>query len=546
MRQLIFTALFVASALTLFGQTLSDAIRKTNNERYPEALRDFKRLVLATPNDGNAYYYFGDCYFKKGEIDSAVLTWNKGFEVDNLNPMPMVGKFRSLWIKGDKAAAQVELNKALELTKGKKLVAKRSEVLRGAAEGYIKSEIKDLDQALTLLLEAIEKDPSNEDNYLLQGDALYEQAKKAALTNNTALNANEAIKSYNKVLEINPKSPRGKLRVGNIYQAAENEQEANKIYKEAIAIDSTFAPAFRERAEMLMRFNKMNLAIQDWKKYLALNNNIDSRYRYASALYVAKQYCEAIEVVLGVNKEGLVNVYTERILAKSYLECQNQANASQLALDASNRFFSLAKQEEVNYLDYKTKGSILMKLGKDSLGLLEWEKSMSLNETAMKDLSSEMARMYYKMKKYDKAIETYLKRQSVVELTLQEVYNLGQCYFSGPKNFKEADTLFAKVAVMSSSYAPAYMWRGRCNFQMDPTNALWLAKPHYAKVLEIVVGEDRKKDTNKKMVIESARYLGGYYGASTEKDQSKVKEYFQIVYDLDPNDAQAKQILGIK
>ncbi|MFM7663252.1 MAG: tetratricopeptide repeat protein, partial [Bacteroidota bacterium] len=175
MRQLIFTALFFASALTLFGQTLNDAIKKTNNERYPEALRDFKRLVATTPNDGNAYYYFGDCYFKKGEIDSAVLTWNKGFEADNINPMPLVGKFRSLWIKGDKAAAQVELNKALELTKGKKLelVVKRSEVLRGAAEGYTKSEIKDLDQALTLLLEAIEKDPANEENYLLQGDALY-------------------------------------------------------------------------------------------------------------------------------------------------------------------------------------------------------------------------------------------------------------------------------------------------------------------------------------------------------------------------------------
>jgi tetratricopeptide (TPR) repeat protein len=164
----------------------------------------------------------------------------------------------------------------------------------------------------------------------------------------------------------------------------------------------------------------------------------------------------------------------------------------------------------------------------------------------MKELSSEVARMYYKMKNYDKAIETYLKRQSVVELTLQEVYNLGQCYFSGPKNFKEADTLFATVALMSSNYAPAYMWRGRCNFQMDPTNALWLAKPHYAKVLEMVVGEDRKKETNKKMVIESARYLGGYYGASTEKNAAKVKEYFQIVYDLDPNDAQAKRILEIK
>jgi len=40
--------------------------------------------------------------------------------------------------------------------------------------------------------------------------------------------------------------------------------------------------------------------------------------------------------------------------------------------------------------------------------------------------------------------------------------------------------------------------------------------------------------------------LGNYYASSTEKDKAKVLEYFQIVYDIDPNDTQAKQILGIK
>jgi hypothetical protein len=48
------------------------------------------------------------------------------------------------------------------------------------------------------------------------------------------------------------------------------------------------------------------------------------------------------------------------------------------------------------------------------------------------------------------------------------------------------------------------------------------------------------------MVIESAKYLGAYYGGSTEKDAIKAKEYFQLVYDIDPNDKQAKEVLGIK
>jgi len=388
-----------------------------------------------------------------------------------------------------------------------------------------------------LLQEAIEKDPNNEDNYLLQGDALYAK---------TPQDASPAIKSFNIALDKNNKSPRGKLRVANIYQAAQNFEEANKIYKEAIAIDSTFAPAYRERAEMLMRFNKMSAAIKDWEKYLSLNNNVESRYRYANAMYAAKQYCAVIHEVNVVNQAGFRNFYTERMLAGSYVECLDYKGGAVLGLEASDRFFNIAPKEKVNYIDYKIRGSLLMKLGMDSLGLLEWEKASAMNENAAKELTTEIAKSYYKLKKYDKAIETYIKRQALIELTPAEFYSLGQCYYAGPKNFTMADSLFTKVATMSPTYAPAYLWRARSNFQMDLKNERWLAKPHYLKVLELVVGDDRKKDSNKKMVIESAKYMGNYYASSTEKDKNKVLEYFQIVYDLDPNDAQAKEVLGIK
>ena len=220
----LFSALFL-SVSGLFAQTLSEAIKKTENERYADALIDFKALVAKEPTNGDVYFYYGDCYFEKGEIDSAILIWNKGYEMDKLTPMPLIGKFRVLWLKGDKAGAQGEVLKAMELTKGKKTNFKRAEVIRGIAEMYIESANKDLDQALTLLQEAITKDPSNEDNYLLQGDALYAK---------TPQDASPAIKSYNIALEKNNKSPRGKLRVANIYQAAQNEKLAMKYIKKPL------------------------------------------------------------------------------------------------------------------------------------------------------------------------------------------------------------------------------------------------------------------------------------------------------------------------
>jgi len=192
MKTTVFISAFFLSLSTLVAQTLKDAIYKTENERYADALVDFKGLVAKEPANGDVYFYYGDCYFEKGEVDSAILIWNRGYEMDKLTAMPSVGKFRVLWLKGDKAGAQAEALKAMELTKSKKLNLKRAEVIRGIAEMYIEAESKDLDQAIILLQEAIEKDPSNEDNYLLQGDALYAK---------TPQDASPAIKSYNIALE---------------------------------------------------------------------------------------------------------------------------------------------------------------------------------------------------------------------------------------------------------------------------------------------------------------------------------------------------------
>ena len=91
-----------------------------------------------------------------------------------------------------------------------------------------------------------------------------------ALNLKTPENASTAIKSYNMVLTINPKSPRGIVRTAKIYQRAKNYDLANEKYKEAQGIDSTYAPAYRENAELNMMFNQSKKAIENWKKYLSL------------------------------------------------------------------------------------------------------------------------------------------------------------------------------------------------------------------------------------------------------------------------------------
>jgi guanylate kinase len=65
-------------------------------------------------------------------------------------------------------------------------------------------------------------------------------------------------------------------------------------------------------------------------------------------------------------------------------------------------------------------------------------------------------------------------------------------------------------------------------------------------VIEVVKPEERTKDSNKKMILESSKYCGNYYSKSQDKDADKSKYYFEIVLSIDPNDSEAKKALGIK
>ena len=533
-RILLFSTLLI-SGLN-YAQSLQVANAKTENERYREALNDFKKLVAADPINGENYFYYGDCYFEMEEVDSAKMMWKKGYEVDKLRAMPLVGYGRVLWLDGKTTEAKAEFTKALLLTKKDKL--KKAEVIRGIAEIYIEAPTKNLDEALILLEEAILKDPTNEDNYLLKGDALYAR--------NTS-DASEALKAYNQVLVINPKSPRGIVRKALIYQRARNEQEANKMYNEAKAIDPTYAPAYRLNAELFMMFGKNDKAIENWLKYLELNNNIESRYRYVNALYGASQWCVMIPQLDLLVANNMNNFFIQRFYTFAYANCATDSLNLDKALVASDRFFAMVPQDKINYQDYKVRGTIHQKKAQDSLAIIAFEKAAGMNETGYKELSNDLLKLYTKNKMYDKVISAYeVRRQKNGKLLAPELYELGKAYYFGRSDYKSADSIFTLVINNDSTYVPGYIYRGRSNYKMDTNNEKWMAFPFYMKVTEIVKPEDRTQPSKKAFVLESLRYVADYYSKSANKDLEKAKSYFEQILQIEPNDAVAKKALGIK
>ena len=515
-----------------FGQNITDAIRKTDNERFSEATLDFNKLILLEPKNACNYFYAGENYFEKGEIDSAILYWNRTMDMDPESPFSFVGIGKAMLIKGDVNGATKQFSAALTMTKNK-----NAEVLRCIALAYLSAETKNLDEAIRLLTLAIKKEPANIDGHLLMGDALNLK---------TPDNGSAAIKSYNEVLKLNPKSPKGIVRTAKLYQRAKNYPLADSLYKVAKNIDSTYAPSYRENAELNMMFNQSAKAIDNWKKYLKLNNSFEARYRYAVALFKGKQYCEAINELLNIKNNAFTNHYIDRMLTYSYYECSTEPDAITKGLQTSALFFASCPPEKIIYLDYKYKGLLLSKNGQDSLAIIEFENTSRLDQKAALELAGDLAKLYMKFKNYDKAVGSYEFKLKESKLSVAEYYDLGRAYYFGPKNYVASDSALSTVNKLSPKYIPGYFWRARAQIASDVTKVNWLAEKSYRSVLELVSVEERSSSKYKTYVLEAAKYLGDYYVNSAAKDLIKAKECWVIVIELEPEDKQAKAFLGIK
>jgi tetratricopeptide (TPR) repeat protein len=507
-----------------FAQSLQEAITKTDNERYQAAAADFRALIAKEANKGDNYFYYGENFFKNGDLDSANIFYQKGAELNATYPLNNVGLGKVLWFKGKTVEAKALFFKANELG-----LKKNTEVMRKTAEAYITSENKNLDEAIGILNAAIKIEPKNAENYLLMGDALLEK---------NPTEGGPAIKQYDKFTELNPKSPKGTLRAGKLYQRGRNYTLALELYKKAQDLDPTYAPAYREKAELYHLAQQKANAVESYKKYLELNNSDEARERYAGFLLNNKQYTEAITEIEALQKNGSTSLYLDRYLGYSYAELPGKPDtaAYRKGLNAISQFFNKSsKIANFKYLgtDYKYKGILLSKTGKDSLGVIEMEKAAQLDPKLSGDITNEIAKSYMKSKKYDKAIATYEKKMAgdPKNLSGQDYFEMGRAYYFGPKDFVKSDSCFSKVNQAIPTFATAYFWRGKANVQQDLKNEKWLAKPHYEKALTLVKPEERAGV--KLNVIEACEYLGYHY--LVMKDNVKAKEYFTIVRDLDAN-----------
>jgi tetratricopeptide (TPR) repeat protein len=500
------------------AQDIKTAKRLTENEQFETAARQFRQILLAQPANGEAYYFFGENYFKSGDQDSAYFMYKTGAEKMPNLPLNHIGLARVELNRKNKSAADAHMATATKLMDPKS-AAVRIEM----AEALIKSEIKDLEKAMTLLNEAAKLEPKNPEIYIQMGDIYAEKN-----------DGNAAITQYNKAKDLDKTSVKAILRQGQLYGRAKNYMLALEKYQEAAKIDSTFAPAYREQGEIYYMAKKYEAAKQKYRRYLDLSGNLTSaRIRYASFLFLNKNYEEAISEFSQIEKLDTTKNYLNRLMAYSLFEKGDYPSGMKYI----NKFFTRAVPEKTIILasDYEYRGKLYAKTGKDSLAIEDLLTALNTDSSKV-ELYSDLASSSAKLKRHAEAIKYYQKKVQLKQATTNDWFAMGRAYYQS-KDFSNADSAFKKVTELQPNLPLGYLWRAKASTQLDPESSVWLAKPHYEAFLMKVT--DPAKST--KDLVEAYSYLGYYHYKQKEKD--KAKEAWLKVAELDPGNEKAKKVL---
>jgi tetratricopeptide (TPR) repeat protein len=509
----------------MHAQTLKDAIRLTDNEQFDVASEVFKTLISNEPINGTNYYYMGENYLLSDDADSAKLFYEKGIAVDPNNPLNQIGQAKIiLYNSGDKATVGSMIDNALI-----KAGPKNVQAMIEAADALIEFKTNDLDKATAILDKAYALDPKNIGVLLHYGN-IY------SILNNGTLAADY----YNKALALDPKSVKAMVSKGRLYKRSTNYEGAAAEFENATKIDPSFAPAHRELAEAYYKLGKIELAKEEYRKFLELSkNNKKARIRYASFLYFTKDYKGTLNELNQLSKADSTNLTLIRLTTYSYYDTKDTLRA----LAAAQKLFSILTEEKATATDYEYYGKILALNNMDSLAVIQLRKAYE-KDKARTDLLNEMWTSYDRMKKNSEAAAALQEKiQSGKGVKTADYFLMGQSYLYN-NDLGKADSAFAKVNELTPQFMRGFLYRAKTNAMIDSTSERGLAKPFYEKYIELAYADTAAMSSGKykNNLIEAYRYLASYSFIQL-KDKEKAKEFLRKILELDSNDEPAKESL---
>lgn len=437
-------------------------------------------------------------------------------------------------------------SKAADADKQVKNLAKtvKKDAVALAAIGRAYLNVKNFDQAKAYAEMAMKANKNLAAGYVLMGDICVLQDDGGAASG-----------WFEQANYFDPKDPEGYRRYAQINSKTDPTGSIAKL-EQLRSVDPTY-PVDLIAAEIQSRAGNADAAIGYYSKVdLGKMKNYELT-DYSMLLFLKQKYDESLKV----SKFG--NEKFPRYASLNRLSMFNSVNLEKYedALVYADRLFNQSDSAKFSYLDYINHGTALQKLKKNDEAIAVFKKIVEdPNIDAADKVSSykNLSDAYKSMSDYNNAIAYYEKYAAgQTKMTANVKNGLALIYRSmalednaTPEQkataVKKADEIFAEIANEFPAFAQSVTaQRAKLAFILDPEDKAGVAKPHYDKLIEIIAALPEKDASDNRQLVEAYTYNMVYF-LKIKDDIAASKDFANKILELDPSNAMATQVAGLK
>lgn len=526
-KKIAFGAAVVFFTNFAFAQTVQDGINSIDSDKFAQAKTNFTNMIASAPTAEN-YFYLGNTFLKQSEPDFASATdnFNKGLAADKKSYLNQIGLAAVKLGKGDKNAV-AEIQKIVTDSR-----EKDAEVLFRAAEAltlFEKNNSPDLAiQFLNKAIERAERKGVPAYYYYTLGDAY--RLKRIP---------GDAMSAYDKALPLAKNKASVYTRIGTLWMAAQQWQQAKTSIEKAIATDPSYAPAYKAMAAYDIRYQQNAKATQDLINYTKYADEDPYTQLEISKLYFTNEDYANSKQVLDKIFDKINDPIKFKLRAYQAYADGNYAEAKQ-NLDS---FTSKAEQTRLLPADQGLQGLI-------AAGLAKTEKDAAKKAALMAEAQQKIAiaksakdeTMKWDMElakiagggasqadvdagPTNPTIEGLKKQVAANAQDTDALFKLATAY-QDAKNWNGAIATWQKMSTILPDWAPAYYSLGY-SYQQGGNNDA--AKIAYEKYISTV--KPAEVEANKQ-TLAYAYFAVAYL--SKDSDAAKAKDYVAKSVQLDP------------
>ena len=224
-------------------------------EKKPsQALNIARHTNQRFPDDVEGMGILGICLSATGEISESIKYLNQSIDLNNNNAEALINRGLIFLKQGKKIEALADLEKGYLLKPHIKEIWDFVIGLKIQAEQY--------SDAISLLLDMIERDPDKENAYSLL-TACNQKANDSAL----------AVKSFEKVLDVRPGNASMHVNLGIALKTQGKIEAASKNFKKALEIEPNDADAYYHLGATLKQQGKLEVAVAAYAKAIQIKPN---------------------------------------------------------------------------------------------------------------------------------------------------------------------------------------------------------------------------------------------------------------------------------